>query len=142
MKMIFMIMGACHGEVNRLILEYEKYDEDIFMSIYSILYSGHKITMSSVVAVLSEVKNLNALAEAMDMPDELSRDIFTDSAQREETIGRVSEFWLQGNPSWQELKGILQKCDEHKALELNHTMELYNHEGILGEAHILECRDT
>ena len=98
--------------------------------------------MSSVMTVLSEVNDLNALAEAMDMPDELSRDIFTDSAKREETIGRVSEFWLQGNPSWRQLKGILQKCDEHKALEVNNTMELYNHEGILREAHIFRCTDT
>jgi len=88
------------------------------------------MTMSSVVAVLSEVKDLNAVAEAMDMPDELSRDIFTDSAEREESVGRVSTFWLQGNPSWQQLRGILQTCDEHKALKMNTTMELFNHEGI------------
>ena len=100
------------------------------------------MTMSSVVAVLREVKDLNAVAEAMDMPDELSRDIFTDSADKEETTGRVSKFWLQGNPSWRQLKGILQSCDEHKALEVNTTMELYNHEGILGEVDILECIAT
>ena len=86
--------------------------------------------MNSVVAVLSEVKDLNVVSEAMDMPDELNRNIFTDSADKEETIGRVSEFWLQGNHSWGQLKDILQKCDEHKALELNNAMELYNHEGI------------
>ena len=98
------------------------------------------MTMSSVVAVLSEVKDLNAVAEAMDMPDELSRDIFTDSAEREETVGKVSTFWLQGSPSWRQLRGILQTCDEHKALELNSTMELYNHEGMLGElAHWRTC---
>jgi len=96
------------------------------------------MTMSSVVAVLSEVKDLNAVAEAMDMPDELSRDIFTDSAEREETVGRVSTFWLQGSPSWRQLRGILQTCDEQKALELNNVMELYNHKGMLGE--VLECR--
>ena len=90
--------------------------------------------MSSVVAVLSEVKDLNAVAEAMDMPDELSRDIFTDSAERDETIGRVSEFWLQGKHSWRQLRGILQTCDEHKALALNNTMELYNHEGTTGRS--------
>ena len=96
-----------------------------------------------MVAVLSEVKYLNAVAEAMDMPDELSRDIFTDSVEREETVGRVSTFWLQGNPSWRQLRGILQSCDEHKALELNNTMELYNHEGILNwEADILEFMHT
>ena len=98
------------------------------------------MTMSSVMAVLSEVKDLNAVAEAMDMPDELSRNIFTDSAEREETVGRVSTFWLQGSPSWRQLRGILQTCDEHKALELNSTMELYNHEGMLEElAHWRTC---
>ena len=91
------------------------------------------MTMSSVVAVLSEVKDLNTVAKAMDMPNELSRDIFTDSAEREETVGRVSTFWLQGSPSWRQLRGILQTCDEHKALELNNVMELYNREGMLGE---------
>ena len=98
--------------------------------IYLILCIGHKMTMSSVVAVLSEVKDLNAVAEAMNMPYELSRDIFTDSAEMEETVGRVSMFWLQGNHSWRQLKGILQSCHERKALELNNTMELYNHEGV------------
>ena len=82
------------------------------------------------MAVLSEVKDLNAVAEAMNMPDELSRDIFTDSAEREDAVGRVSEFWLQGKSSWPQLKGILQTCSEHKALELSNTMERYNHEGI------------
>ena len=110
----------------------------ILWDLYPTLCTGHKITMGSVVAVLNEVKDLNAVADAMGMPDELNRDIFTDSAKREETVGRVSTFWLQGNPSWRQLRGILQSCDEYKALELNNKWNFITMKVCTLSLHILE----
>ena len=91
--------------------------------------AGHKVTMTSIMAVLREVKELSCVAGAMGMPEELSHDIFSSRAEREEVIGRVSEFWIQKNPSWLQLREILISCNEQTALDINNIMESYNHEG-------------
>ena len=91
--------------------------------------AGHKITMTSIMAVVRELKELSRVAGAMGMPEELSHDIFSSRAEREEVIGRVSEFWLQKNPSWLQLRGILISCNEQSALDIINIMEAYTHEG-------------
>ena len=97
---------------------------------------GHKVTMNSVMAVLSEVNDLSCVAGTIGLPEELSQVIFSGRAEREEVVGRVSEYWLQRNPSWPQLREIVMSCNEHKALDINGMMEAYNHEGRDGRIHI------
>ena len=85
-----------------------------------------------MIAVVEECKNLSALCEAMKMPkeyEELYRDVFVDLDDREDTIGKISSFWLEQNPSWQQLREHLTVLQENEALEINEMMESYNHEG-------------
>ena len=101
-------------------------------TILSYLFSGHKTTLTSVMAVVHKCKTLSALCEAMEVPkeyEELYKDVFVDLDDRNDTVGKISSFWLEQNPSWQQLKQHLTELQEYDALEINEMMESYNHEG-------------
>ena len=102
-------------------------------TILSYLFSGHKTTLTSVMAVIEKCKNLNALCEAMKIPEEgyeeLYKEVFIDLDDRKDTVGKISSFWLEQNPSWQQLREHLTVLQENDALEINEMMESYNHEG-------------
>ena len=102
-------------------------------TILSYLFSGHKTTVTSVMAVVEKCKNLSTLCEGMEIPkegyEEVYKEVFVDLDDRKDTVGKISSFWLERNLSWKQLREHLTVLQEYNALEINDMMESYNHEG-------------
>ena len=85
------------------------------------------MTLSTMMAVLSKVKDLANFSKKIRMPDNLSKEIF--SSQATEIVGKVSSFCLETKPSWNLLEEILIKCKEMEAADTTQLLQQYNHEG-------------
>ena len=85
------------------------------------------MTLSTIMDVLSKVKDMKCFTKTIYMPEDLSREIFNN--QETEIVGRVSSFCLETKPSWNHLEEILIKCDEMEAVNVTQLLEMYNHHG-------------
>ena len=85
------------------------------------------MTLSTIMDVLSKVKDLKHFTKTVHMPEDLSREIF--NSQETEIVGKVSSFCLDTKPSWNHLEEILIKCDEMEAVDVTQLLRMYNHEG-------------
>ena len=85
------------------------------------------MTLSTIMAVLSKVKDLANFSKEINMPDNLSKEIF--SSQATEIVGKVSSFCLETKPSWNLLEEILIECKEMEAVDTTQLLQQYNHQG-------------
>ena len=85
------------------------------------------MTLSTMMAVLSKVKDLANFSKKIHMPDNLSKEIF--SSQATEIVGKVSSFCLETKPSWNILEEILIECKEMEAVDTTQLLQQYNHQG-------------
>ena len=85
------------------------------------------MTLSTIMAVLSKVKDMQQFTKTVYMPEDLSREIFNN--QETEIVGKVSSFCIETKPSWNHLEEILLKCDEMEAVNITQLLRMYNHQG-------------
>ena len=87
--------------------------------------------MTSVMAVLNHVKDLQVLITNMQMPiQQMNVDVLS-SQSKDEICGNISSFWIKSNPHWHQLKKALSECNEMEAVAHVELMEVYNREGKL-----------
>ena len=89
--------------------------------------SGHPVNLTSVMLVMKKVKDLKRVSKAMQIP----QDCLTESLEssEEDSIGKLSEVWLETKKPWKALKEILVKCDELPSAELACLMEMHISKG-------------
>ena len=89
--------------------------------------SGHPVNLTSVMLVMKKVKDLRRVSKAMQIP----RDRLTESLEgsEEDSVGKLSEVWLETKKPWKALKEILVKCDELPSAELACLMEMHISKG-------------
>ena len=85
------------------------------------------MTLSTIMDVLSKVKDLKHFTKTVHMPQDLSREIFNSEAT--EIVGKVSSFCLETKPSWNHLEEILIQCDETEAVDTTKLLRMYNRQG-------------
>ena len=77
------------------------------------------------MTVLKKVENLKNVAIEMDFHKEFD-------CESEDAIGEVAKFWMEKCIcKWQQLKEILEKCEEFGAVGDVKLLEQYNCEGII-----------
>ena len=89
--------------------------------------SGHPVNLTSVMLVMKKVKDLRRVSKAMQIPRDHLTEILEGS--EEDSIGKLSEIWLENKKPWKALKEILVKCDELPSAELACLMEMHISEG-------------
>ena len=89
--------------------------------------AGHEVTLSTIMDVLSKVKDLKHFTKTVHIPEDLSMKIFNSEAT--EIVGKVSSFCLETKPSWNHLEEILIKCDEMEAVDTTQLLRMYNRQG-------------
>ena len=85
------------------------------------------MTLSTIMDVLSKVKDLKHFTKIVYMPEDLSMEIFNSEAT--EIVGKVSSFCLETKPSWNHLEEILIQCDEMEAVDVTQLLRMYNCQG-------------
>ena len=85
------------------------------------------MTLSTIMDVLSKVRDLKHFTKKVYMPEDLSREIF--NSQAKDIVGKVSSFCLERKPSWNYLEEILIKCDEMEAVNITQLLRMYNRQG-------------
>jgi len=85
------------------------------------------VTLSTIMDVLSKVKDMKHFTKMVHMREDLSREIF--NSQATEVVGKVSSLYLETKPSWNHLEEILIKCDETEAVDTTQLLRLYNRQG-------------
>ena len=89
--------------------------------------SGHPVNLTSVMLVMKKVKDLRRVSKAMQIPRDHLTEILEGS--EEDSVGKLSEAWLETKKPWKALKEILAKCDELPSAELACLMEMNISEG-------------
>ena len=89
--------------------------------------SGHPVNLTSVMLVMKKVKDLRRVSKAMQIPRDHLTEILEGS--EEDSVGKLSEVWLETKKSWIALKEILVKCDELPSAELACLMEMHISKG-------------
>ena len=89
--------------------------------------SGHPVNLTSVMLVMKKVKDLRRVSKAMQIPRDRLTEILESS--EEDSVGKLSEVWLETKKPWKALKDILGKCDELPSAELAYLMEMHISEG-------------
>ena len=89
--------------------------------------SGHPVNLSFVMLVIKKVKDLRRVSEAMQIPRDHLTEILEGS--EEDSVGKLSEVWLETKKPWKALKEILVKCDELPSAELAYLMEMHISKG-------------
>ena len=89
--------------------------------------SGHPVNLTSVMLVMKKVKDLRRISKAM----HISQDHLTEILEgtEEDSVGKLSQVWLETKKPWKALKEILVKCDELPSAELACLMEMHISEG-------------
>ena len=85
------------------------------------------MTLSTIMDVLSKVKDLKHFTKTVHMPEDMSMEIF--NSQAAEVVGKVSSFYLETKPSWNHLEEILIKCGEMEAVYITQLLGMYNRQG-------------
>ena len=85
------------------------------------------MSLTSVMLVIKKVKDLRRVSKAMQIPWDRLTEIMEGS--EEDSVGKLSEVWLETKKPWKALKGILVKCDELPSAELACLMEMHISKG-------------
>ena len=86
--------------------------------------SGHTVNLTSVMLVMKKVKDMRRVSKAMQ--DHLTENL---ESSEEDSVGKLSEVWLETKQPWKALKEILVKCDELPSAELACLMEMHISKG-------------
>ena len=89
--------------------------------------SGHPANLTSVMLVMKKVKDLRRVSKAMQIPRDRLTEILESS--EEDSVGKLSELWLETKKPWKALKETLVKCDELPSAELACLMEMHISKG-------------
>ena len=89
--------------------------------------SGHPVNLTSVMLVMKKLKDLRRVSKAMQIPRDRLTEILEGS--EEDSVGQLSEVWLETKKPWKALKEILVKCDELPSAELAYLMEMHISKG-------------
>ena len=85
------------------------------------------MNLTSVMLVMKKVKDMRRVSKAMQIPQDHLTEILEGS--EEDSVGKLSEVWLETKKPWKALKEILVKCDELPSAELACLMEMHISEG-------------
>ena len=86
-------------------------------------FSGHHMNLSNLMLVLKEVTDLDRVSNALALP------AADGSGDREERLGKVSNFFLLTHQTWKQLKNLLLRYKEYPAARIVNLMEQYVREG-------------
>ena len=85
------------------------------------------MNLTSVMLVMKKVKDMRRVSKAMQIPQDHLTEILESS--EEDSVGKLSEVWLETKKPWKALKEILVKCDELPSAELACLMEMHISKG-------------
>ena len=97
------------------------------LSCYYLTLAGHELNLSSMMAVICQVKNTENFSRHINMPDDRITDIFSGPAT--DMAGKLASYCLESKLSWALIKEYMSISNEVDAIEIIETMEQYNHEG-------------
>ena len=80
--------------------------------------------------VFKEVSDLDRVSGALGMP------VKAMPGDREERVGKMSNFFLEKKLTWKHLKYMLSRCNEMPSVEVAHLMQHYVRESKLNKCFI------